>query len=78
MASLDEIRQTRLAKLELLKKNGMDPYPAVAKRDISLADLVEQFETLAVENKVLHIAGRVMSLRLQGSLAFFHIYDGTA
>src|SRR5207248_2986518 len=27
---------------------------------------------------VIHIAGRIMSIRAQGGLIFFHIYDGTA
>ena len=38
MASLEEIRTTRLAKIELLKKAGMDPYPAKVPRDFCLFD----------------------------------------
>lgn len=78
MSNLDDIRNARLSKLEELKKNGIDPYPAVSKRDISLADLIKDFEDLAAHNKVVHVAGRVMALRSQGGLVFFNLYDGTA
>ncbi len=78
MASLEEIRQTRIEKLELLKKAGMDPYPAITHRDLALKELIETFETLEKEQKEISIAGRIMSLRAQGGLIFFHIFDGTA
>jgi lysyl-tRNA synthetase class 2 len=78
MASLEELRQNRLEKLELLKKNGINPYPAETHRDFSLIELAQQFEAKEKENKDISIAGRVMSLRPQGGLIFLHIYDGTA
>lgn len=78
MAIIDEIRQTRLEKLNLLRKNGMDPYPATARRDFSLQELSEKFEELSIKGEYVHVAGRVMSLRPQGGLIFFHLYDGTA
>lgn len=78
MSNIDDIRNARLAKLEELKKNGIDPYPAISKREISLEDLIADFENLAAKNKVIHIAGRVMALRGQGGLIFFNIFDGTA
>ncbi len=78
MASLEEIRQARLEKLALLKKNGMNPYPAESQRDFSLSEVIEKFETLEKEGKTIHIVGRIMSLREQGGLIFFHLFDGTA
>ena len=78
MASLEEIRQTRLLKLELLKKSGMEPYPAVSHRQFSLAELIEKYEELEKAGNEITIAGRIMSLRGQGALIFFHIFDGTA
>ncbi len=77
MANLEELRQARLQKLNLLKKNGIDPYPAQARRDFSLSELVEKFEKLASENEVVYLAGRVMSMRAQGALIFFDLFDGT-
>ena len=40
MSSIDEIRDTRIKKLELLKKRGNEAYPAEAKRELSLAEAV--------------------------------------
>ncbi len=87
MASLEELRAVRLGKLALLREAGMDPYPAKSARDFSLADAVAQFDELSggavagEENKsgkIVTLAGRVMALRPQGALTFFHLYDGTA
>lgn len=77
MSNLEDIRNVRLKKLALLKEAGMDPYPAVVRRDLPLSELSERFEELATKNEVVHVAGRVMALRPQGALAFFHLYDGT-
>ena len=77
MASLEEIRQTRLEKLEILKKNGMEPYPAESFRTHALSELIEHFEKVEKEGKDVCVAGRIMSLRAQGSLAFFHLFDGS-
>lgn len=78
MASLEEIRATRLEKLALLKKAGINPYPAKSQRDFSLASAIEKFEEIEKEGKEVSLTGRVMSLRAQGALTFFHLYDGTA
>ena len=78
MSNLDEIRQTRLDKLKLLKQNGIDPFPALSRRDYSLLELSEKFETLATDNPVVYVVGRIMSIRAMGSLVFFHLNDGTA
>jgi lysyl-tRNA synthetase class 2 len=78
MASLEELRQARLAKLELLKKHGVLAYPAKVTRDLSLADLAAQFDEYTAAGKEVSVVGRVMSLRTQGALVFFHLYDGTA
>jgi lysyl-tRNA synthetase class 2 len=78
MASLEELRQTRLAKLERIKQEGINPYPAKTKRDHTLAETIEQFEALEKEVKTVTLAGRIMSLRAQGGLIFFHLYDGTS
>jgi len=77
MASLEEIRDLRLQKLKLLKDNGMDPYPAVSLRDYSLAEAGARFAVLSKKKKPMHLAGRVMSFRPQGALAFLTIHDGT-
>ena len=44
MASLNEIKQSRLEKIENLKKTGMNPYSFDVKRDHTLEEVVENFE----------------------------------
>ena len=46
MASLEELRQTRLHKLELLKKAGMEAYPVSVNREYSLTDARLKFSDL--------------------------------
>ncbi len=74
MASIDEIRVARLAKLKLLQEQGINPYPATPARNSSNKEAVEKFE----EGKNLILAGRIVSLRAQGKIIFLDIYDGTA
>ncbi len=73
MASLEEIRQTRLEKLNLLIKKGINPYPASTLRDSSIKEVEESF----VEGRRVILAGRIMSLRPQGKITFLHLSDGT-
>ncbi|MEK7135081.1 MAG: lysine--tRNA ligase, partial [Patescibacteria group bacterium] len=73
MSSIDEIRAARLAKLDLLKEQGINPYPATTSRDTTVADAIEKFE----EGKNVILAGRILSLRAQGKIVFLDISDGT-
>jgi len=77
MASLEEIRATRLNKLNLLVKKGIDPYPATTRRDISCSEALSRFDELVKNGKSLYMAGRVMSMRAQGKIIFLDLYDGT-
>lgn len=78
MASLEEIRAERLKKLELLKQNGMLPYPIATNRSLSVADALSTFAKLSRDNKRITLAGRVMAIRGQGALVFFNIQDEEA
>ena len=78
MATIDEIRNTRLAKLELLKKAGMDPYPAKVPRDMSLHDVRAEFAEFSRKNNILSISGRIMAIRGQGAILFVVLDDGKA
>ena len=77
MASLEEIRSTRLNKLNLLKEKGINPYPVTSHRDISLKDASEEFESLSKSGEKRVLAGRIMSIRAQGAIIFFDLFDGT-
>lgn len=78
MSSIDEIRDARIKKLELLRKRGVNPYPAESKREISLKDAVENFENLEKNKEEKWISGRIMSIRGQGAIVFITLNDGTA
>lgn len=77
MASLDEIRSGRLAKLERLRALGIDPYPARVPRDFPIAELKTQFEKYAGAGEPVSVAGRVMTIRGQGAILFAVLFDGT-
>ncbi len=76
--ALDDIRQVKLDKLKALRKMGIDPYPATTKRSMSVADTLDDFETLADSKKEITLAGRIMAQRGHGGLIFFDLNDGSA
>lgn len=75
MASIEELRDARIKKIELLKEAGMDPYTAECFRTETIKEAIDGFELLSSDNKEITLAGRVMSLRVQGSLIFFNLTD---
>ncbi len=78
MSSIDEIRDTRIEKLNLIKSKGINPYPAESKIEITLLEIIENFDNLEKTREVKWIAGRVMSIRGQGGIIFTTLNDGTA
>lgn len=82
MASIEELRATRLEKLALLKKAGMDPYPSKVPRDFSLGELKNSFTELEKKHgekgTPVSFVGRVMAIRGQGAILFAVLDDGTA
>jgi len=75
MASLKELRDERLRKLDELKKLGVNPYPAKAARTHVVADVVNKFDE--VEGQTVTLAGRLMSTRKFGKIAFFLLKDAS-
>jgi len=73
--SLDEIRKTKIEKLEKLKKVGIDPYPAVSGRTHIVAQVLENFDKLAESKDELILAGRIMARREHGGSIFFDLGD---
>lgn len=76
--SLDDIRNERIRKLEILKEKGVEPYPASVKRDFSVAEALKNFSKLAKSKKPSHLVGRIMAIRGHGGAVFFDINDGSA
>ncbi len=77
MSSIDEIRNTRIKKLEILKGKGVNPYPAESNRELSISEALSLFENLEKSGEIKWLAGRIMSLRGQGAIIFLTITDGT-
>jgi len=73
---LDDIRDERIKKLNILKGRGMNPYPISTHRSHTLAEAALDFAKLSKKKSGILLAGRVMSLRGQGAIAFAHLYDG--
>lgn len=73
MATLKELRDERLRKLEELKQLGVNPYPAVAHRTHATKEVVDGFESL--ENQDVTVVGRIAGIRKFGQLAFIVLRD---
>ncbi|MGH7195700.1 MAG: lysine--tRNA ligase [Candidatus Saccharimonadales bacterium] len=76
MATLKELRDERLRKLEALKKLGVNPYPAEASRTHHNAQIHENFSRL--QGKQVTVVGRIVSIRKFGKIAFVVIKDNSA
>ena len=73
MATMKELRQERLNKLEQIKELGLNPYPAETNRTHMIAEIVNNFD--AMEGKNVQIAGRITGIRKFGKLAFIVLRD---
>lgn len=77
MASLEELRATRVAKLENLKKAGYYAYPSVVKKTHAAADVQNYFDTVINSKEPIFLAGRIKAIRLHGGSAFLDLEDDT-
>ncbi len=75
MATLVEQRNIRIEKLDKLRELGINPYTATINRDITNVEIHQDFEKL--EGKVKTVAGRIVSVRTHGKLAFIDLKDQT-
>ncbi|MHC4663958.1 MAG: amino acid--tRNA ligase-related protein, partial [Planctomycetota bacterium] len=73
----DEIRQQRLKKIEKIRADGADPYGQRADGIEPIADAIARFEKEG-EGVKTKVAGRLMSLRSHGNLAFADLRDRSA
>lgn len=75
MATLKELRDERLRKLDELKALGINAYPAEARRTHQLAAVTREFEQL--NGQQVTVVGRVQNIRKFGKIAFIVIKDAT-
>jgi len=81
--ALSDLVKARLEKLQALRAMGIDPYPARVRRTHSATEALTLFETAEAQGALdelpseLHLAGRIVSLRIMGRASFAHIQDGS-
>ena len=76
----DDPIEVRKAKRQALLDAGQDPYGHAFDYSHHLADLDEQYANLedgASTEDAVKVAGRIMSKRVQGKIAFFGLRDAT-
>lgn len=73
-AELSELLQIRRDKLKSLQEAGMDPFEKVRfDQQYYSVDILNNYDEL--EDKVVSLAGRMMSKRIMGKASFAHILD---
>lgn len=75
MATLKELRDERLRKLEELRALNINPYPAKANRTHMADDIVGSYSEF--ENTVVTVAGRIVGIRKFGKIAFIVLKDSS-
>ena len=73
MEELNQLIKIRRDKLDTLNTLGVNPYPYGFEQNEFSQDILDNFN--GDENKSVTIAGRMMSIRLMGKAAFFHVQD---
>lgn len=73
MATLKELRDERLRKLDDLRQLGVNPYPAKVERSHVLKQITDEFDELS--GQTVTVAGRVANIRKFGKIAFIVLRD---
>lgn len=75
MATLKELRDERLRKLDELKKLGVNPYPAKSSRTHKNQEISDGFEKL--QGQTVSVVGRILGIRKFGKIAFIVVKDAS-
>lgn len=75
---LNELQAQRLAKLERFRSSGIDPFPPRSSRTHTIAEVLNDFDTLSESETTITLGGRIVGARrIMGKLAFAHMDDGS-
>ncbi|MDR0368156.1 MAG: lysine--tRNA ligase [Bacteroidales bacterium] len=78
MIELSEQEIIRREKLRELEKLGVQPYPAAAyPTDVTAAEILTNFPQNNTLYQDISFAGRIMSQRIMGAVAFYELQDDT-
>ncbi len=72
-----EIRQSRLKKINTFRSAGINPYPSRSKRTHTVEEALSSFKKLTKEESVISLTGRVMMIREHGKLTFLNLKDAS-
>jgi lysyl-tRNA synthetase, class II len=79
-AEYSKLEEVRLEKVDILRAEGIEPYPTRAKRTHTSQEAIQAFEAADAagqeEPVVVTLAGRLRSSRTMGKITFAHIEDG--
>ncbi len=75
MNRIEEIRENRIKKLNILRSAGIDPYPGKAKKTHTISESKSSFQNLEKSGEEIFLVGRIMMIREHGKLTFFTIKD---
>jgi lysyl-tRNA synthetase class 2 len=74
------LEKIRLEKVEQLREQGIEPYPAQSERSHSTQEAIAAFEVVEAKGGETAVqatvVGRIRSLRAMGKITFAHIEDG--
>lgn len=77
MASIEELKEARLQKINKLKEAKMNPFVSVCKRTHTIDEVIKNFLSFSENNEDIILAGRILIIRGQGAILFFNFSDGT-
>ncbi len=77
MATIDELRKTRIEKLKKLEAAGILAYPAKTNRTHTIAEALKNFSKFTKSKKRITLTGRIMAQRGHGGATFLDINDGS-
>lgn len=77
---LNDLELERVKKLERLREQGIDPYPARVERTHTNQQVIAAFTAAEPDNEPVEatVVGRLVLVRPMGKASFAHIEDGTS
>ncbi len=69
----DPIFEQRVAKLQRLREQGIEPYPYRFERSHLASEVQSNFDVL--EGQEVRVAGRLLTMRVMGKASFAHLLD---
>lgn len=77
MPTLEELRHTRIQKLENFRAKNKNPYPAQVRRDYKIKEVFDKFWLWRFVKKEFYLTGRIKTQRIHGQATFFDLEDAS-